>query len=132
MANTITKRTIVDGDRNLVVHIHIDGDGSGEETDTVLIDASSYTPAFTDCKLMKIDAALIGFSIELNWDATANVIATHIPDYEFHQDFRWFGGIPNDAGAGRTGDLLITTTGLGANDHGDFVLFLKKVGIETA
>lgn len=129
MANTITKQTIIDGSKNLVVKIHISGDGSGEETDTVLIDASSYSPAFIDANLIGVHGALSGFSANLQWDATANVPLINLPDYEYNLDGKqigWFGGIPNDSGAGKTGDILITTSGLGAGDIGTIILELKK------
>ena len=126
MANTIETQTIVDGDRNLVVHVHIDGDGTGEETNTVLIDASTYTPAFTDVKLMSISSNLIGFSAELIWDATVNVHGWVMPDYEQDKDFSKIGGLVNRAGAGKTGDMLLTTVGLGAGDTGHAILTFKK------
>lgn len=127
MANTITRHTIVDGSRKLVVVIHIDGDGSGEETNTVLVDASTYSPAYTNCSLQNMHANLQGFTADLDWDATANVPITAVPDYEV--DYLLKDGltpIPNNAGAGRTGDILISTTGLGVGDHGTIYLELNK------
>jgi len=129
MANNITKQTIIDGSKWLVVKIHIEGDGSGEETNTVLIDASSYSPAFTNESLEILHAGLSGFTCDLLWDATANVPITNIPDYEFHytpDEVGSFGGFTNNAGAGKTGDVLLTTIGLGANDHGTILLKIKK------
>lgn len=126
MANTIETQTIVDGSSNLVVKIHIDGDGTGDEAVTVLIDASTYSPAFTNSRLMHIHSNLVGFSAELIWDATTNVHAWICPDYDQDQDFTHVGGIPNNTGAGRTGDVLITTTGLGAGDTGHIMLWFKK------
>lgn len=130
MANAITKQTIIDGSRLLIVKIHIDGDGSGEETGTVLVDASTYSPAYTDCRLKSLHANLSGFTCDLSWDATAPVIITNIPDYEVSWDdsetLARTGGVPNNAGTGKTGDILITTIGLGAGDHGTFVFELVK------
>lgn len=126
MANTVEIETIVDGSRNLVVKVHIDGDGSGEETNKLLVDASTYAPAFTDLKLMKIQSNLIGFSAELIWDATVNVHGWTLPDYEQNQEFYEMGGIHNNAGAGKTGDVLISTIGLGAGDTGHALLYFKK------
>ena len=131
MANTITKQTILDGTKWLIVKIHIEGDGTGDETATVLIDASTYTPAFTNEALCGLHANLTGFTCDILWDATADVAITNIPDYEVH----WgegelgifsHGGIPNNAGAGKTGDILITTSGLGVGDHGTIILKIKK------
>lgn len=70
MANIIEKQTLVDGSRNLVVKVHVDGDGSGNEVYTTLIDASTYNPAYTDFKLMRIQSNLIGFTAELVAEGT--------------------------------------------------------------
>lgn len=126
MANTIEVQTLVDGSRNLVVKVHIDGDGTGDESATTLIDASAYSPAFADAKLMKIQSNLVGFTAELLWNATTDKHAWQLPDYEQVQDFHYFGGIINDAGSGKNGDVNITTTGLGAGDSGHMILYFKK------
>ena len=129
MANTIATQTIVDGSKCLVVKIDILGDGSGEETDTVLIDASSFTPAFTNNRLCGIYGALNGFTARLFWDADTNVPMLTLPDYDFEltceQSLKW-GGIPNNAGTGKTGDILITTNGLGNGDSGTIIFSLRK------
>jgi hypothetical protein len=41
-------------------------------------------------------------------------------------DFSDVGGIPNPTGAGKTGDILITTLGLVAGDGISIILKLKK------
>lgn len=127
MANTITRQTLNDGEKNLTVKVHIVGDGSGEETNTVLIDASTYSPVLpTNARLMRTHSHMSGFTAELLWDATANVPAINIPDYDESSDFSHIGGLKNNAGAGVTGDVLITTTGLGAGDKGTIILTFSK------
>lgn len=127
MANAIASQTIVDGAHALVVKVTIVGDGSGEETDTVILDASAYTPATTNYSLWKIWYCLNGFSAFLEWDATANVHLISLAlDHPHYTDYECFGGIPNDGAAGRTGDILITTAGLGAGDSGHIIFFMKK------
>ena len=128
MANTIETRTILDGSRNLIVHVHLDSDGAaGDVANTVIVDASSYSPAFTDAKLVHIHSNIVGFTAELLWDATANIHAWSCPDYEQDKDFAHIGGLQNTAGAGKTGDLLITTTGFStAGDTGHIILEFKK------
>ena len=54
MANTITTQTIVDGERNLVTKTTILGDGSGEETATLLIDASTFSGAPDTVKILSL------------------------------------------------------------------------------
>lgn len=130
MANAITSQTIIDGQRDVIVKITITGDGSGDETDTVIFDASSFTPAFTDDKLMKYWVSPLGFTMKLSWDATANIPIVTVPsDHDEDTDFTFFGGIVNNTGAGKTGDILLTTTGLGAGDVGYIVLSIKKKGV---
>jgi len=127
MANTLTKQTIFDGQRKVIVKIHIVGDGSGEETTANLIDASSYSPAFTDERLVSVTSSLVGFSASLIWDATANVDIVALAEGDTIIDFDVYaGGIANNAGAGKTGDILLQTVGLGAGDEGTIILELIK------
>lgn len=124
MVNTVTSQTLLDDNRFLNVKINVVGDGSGEETNTVAIDASAFNTS--DIKITQLHSSLTGFSVKLLWDATANVDACSIAEGEQDQDFRSFGGLINNAGAGKTGDILFTTTGLGAGDEGHFILRLRK------
>lgn len=132
MPNTITRQTLVDGDRALIVKVNILGDGSGEETDTVLIDASTYSPAATENKLRKIEYCLNGFTATLEWDGATDAplisLASDHPyfvQYDFCEDSLQSGGIVNNATT-PTGDVLITTAGLGAGDNGHIILYLAK------
>jgi len=129
MANTITKTTIVDGPRNLVQLINILGDGSGEETDTVLVDRSTFAPTNgTKLVVEKIEGLNHGFTARLMFDATTDLTIVHLPDAEwFHYDWCGFGGVASShAGAGANGDILITTAGLGSGDAGTFILQMRK------
>lgn len=127
MVNTITPQTIVDGERNVVSKIHIAGDGSGEETATQLLDVSAFTGTPATVKIVRLGGYLSGFSVELLWDATANVTITNIPaDDEFEIDAVPYGGLINNAGTGITGDILFTTVGLGLGDKGTIILEMKK------
>lgn len=129
MPNAITSQTLVDGPRNTIVKITIVGDGSGEETNTVLFDASSYGYGSTNNKLMRIQYLLNGFDAVLYWDATANVVIKPLDqDIEEDSDFSDAGGIINNGGTGRTGDILISTNGLGSGDEGYIVLYIKQRG----
>jgi hypothetical protein len=127
MTITITKQTIVDGERNVVVKaILIGGDGS-DVTDTLLIDASDYSGTFTDLKIMKVQAHLDGFRVMLEWDANTNVDALSIPGDEWvNYDFFDFGGLPNNAGTGKTGDIDIDTLGMAATEAGTIVIWMRK------
>lgn len=131
MANTLTKRTLVDGPRNLVVHLHVASDGS-EETDYVLVDASTYTPAFTDCAVERVDYTIVNTAtanhpvITLEWEATTDVPFAVLGPNSDCLDWCDVGGISNNAGAGKNGDILLTTTGLAAGDSFMITIYVKK------
>lgn len=129
MANTITKTTLLDGPRNLVQLINIVGDGSGEETNTVLVDRSAFAP--TDGTSLSVDSIhglLSGFTATLSFDATTDLVFCRLPDGDLF-DHKWecFGGVSSGkAGAGATGDILISTASLGSGDAATFILEMRK------
>ena len=132
MANTFATQVIQDGPISVTIKFTINGDGSGDETDKVIFDASAYSPATTDVSLMEIEYALNGFDATLNWDATTNVhLIDLVSDVAEKHDFHREGGLVNNAGTGKTGDILMTTSGLGAipNATGFILMHIKKRSI---
>ena len=128
MANTITRQTVLNGARNVVIKLSIVGDGSGEETATSAFDASAFDTA--DAKIMSVKGSLSGFSLRLLWDATADVDAAAFDaGAEVDACYRRIGGLINNAGSGKTGDIMFTTLGLGAGDAGHLVIELRKRGL---
>lgn len=129
MANLITVTTLLDGPRNTVVLVNIDGDASGNETNTVLIDRSDYGGDDLETVVTRIEGKLSGFSAVLSFDATTDLPFAHLPDDDFCYDWRDAGGISsNKAGAGANGDILLTTAGLdaGATDAATFTIYMTK------
>ena len=126
MANAIVEQIIEDASRNLILKYTIVGDGSGEETNTVLVDASTFTPAYTNCKLMKVHYGFNGFAASLKWDGATDAELITLPEEHFEtQCYEPFHGIPDNATT-PTGDILITTVGLGSGDTGHLILYIKK------
>lgn len=125
MPNTITEKIILNGSRLLVLEYQISGDGSGEETATQLVDVSDF--ACSRVAIRKFVANLDGFAANLLWDATTDVQALAIPEGASGVDFAQVGGpLRNNAGSGITGDIMITTIGLGAGNNGTLRLELVK------
>lgn len=124
MAHTITKQTIVDGRRITIVKIAIKGDGSsGELSNATLFTASDYSTASKDNKLMEIHYNFNGFTAQLFWDATSPVPLISITkDYPNYESYYNFGGIVNNAGAGRTGNINITTAGLASSTFDGYII----------
>ena len=66
-------------------------------------------------------------SVKIEFDATANVLAIGVSeDSNGYHDYSNFSGIPNNAGAGITGDLDFTTVGHTSGDTYMVVLELIK------
>jgi hypothetical protein len=125
MANTITKTTIQDGKRNTIIKIDILGDGTGEETNTVIFDASTYYNPTVNKKLNRIKYTLDGFSARLLWDATSDAPLLTL-EKDKYSDFCFDGGLSNTYYAGATGDILLTTLGLGAGESASIILFIQS------
>jgi hypothetical protein len=125
MANLITQRVLLNGSKLFTIQIDIVGDASGEETATSLIDASAIlTGAPADFKIRAIQWALIGFSVELLWDGDTNTHAFSLPEGSDGLRFSDTGAhLLNNAAAGKTGDLLMTTLGLAtAGSNGTIII----------
>lgn len=132
MANTFTTQTIHDGPRNVVIHAYLASDGAaGDETFT-LVDASALSPVPSgNIVFAGIHADLIGFSAKLLWDATSNVPFFAIPSDDdvdiWYGAKDTFGGIPNNAGAGKTQDVLLATNGMtDSGDIGHVTIWFRK------
>ena len=128
MAITVTKQTLVDGERNVVVKLDLVSDAAADVTDQVLVSKADYTGTFTDLKIMAVQAGLVGFSMKLTWDATANVDALDLPEGEDVYDFHLIGGLINNAGTGKTGDILFSTTGAASGERATLILEMRKRG----
>jgi len=89
--------------------------------------ADAIKTAISDA--IKNAAMRFGVALDL-WGADANVICLTIGEDQFQtHDFSKFGGIPNNAGTGKTGDVLFTTVGAASGDRYTIVLeCLKNYG----
>ena len=125
MANTITRQVLHDSPRDYIVKFCIIGDGSGDETNT-RVNATSGDMG-TSNKIVAVHAELSGMNARLLFDATSKVFAVALSQYPGGmRDYRSFGGVVNNAGAGVTGDILITTSGLGATGFGSIILHVMR------
>ena len=128
MANTNTNTRLILGNSKVVQYLTIASDGT-QETDLVVYSSSAVASALgkTDLKNSKIrslqyissGAAVV---TKLEWDATTDVLACALSRYDTKMNFDHIGGLKNTGGAGKTGDILLTTTGLAAGDSLTLVL----------
>jgi hypothetical protein len=131
MADAVTSQTILDGERLFIAKFTNLSDGTGE-TAVTKIDVSTLNPnsfglACNGVKINKIYGTTHGLQIRILWDATTDQFAWVIPqNSNYLMDFSSFGGIPNNAGAGKTGDLAFTTQDASAGDSYTVVLECLK------
>lgn len=127
MADAVTSQTILDGERLFIGKFTNISDGSGE-SGALKIDVSALTPnaaglACNGVKINKIWAQTQGMAVDILWDASTDLLCETIPENQFYlMDYSSFGGLPNNAGAGKTGDVLFTTVGAAAGDRYTIVI----------
>ena len=132
MADTVTTQTIIDGERNCVMKFTYVSDGSGEsavaKVDVSALSSNSDGKACSEVRIMRVSHAIVGMSVQLFFDATTNVLLMELAESSNgHIEFKEFGGIPNNAGSGKTGDVLFTTKGHSSGDTYSIVLEMVKV-----
>jgi hypothetical protein len=80
-----------------------------------------------ECRIFGVWWITKGMAVDIFWDATADVLAFTLPtDTSGYLDFSSFGGLRNNAGAGKTGDILFTTVGHSTGDTYLIILDLRK------
>src|SRR5690606_34949516 len=118
MADAVTSQVLYDGPDAAVIKCTNISDGTGESA-VVKVDVSALDPAPSEVVIQRIDYASAGMSVNLLWDATADVVAWVLPAGQHGSfDFSAYegGGISNNAGTGKTGDLVATTVGHTSGD----------------
>jgi hypothetical protein len=131
MADAVVTQTIQDGGRQAIIKT------------TVVIGAGAPPPpqevTLVDVSALAVDPvtrqictfASVGAAVELQWNATANVLIFDFPrNWTEQYDFSDF-GIPNNSGAGKNGDIVAlsqanATTPLAPGDTYTFILTVTK------
>ena len=132
MADAVTSQTIQDGERNCIMKFTNVSDGSGEsavaKVDVSALEANAAGISCSEVRVMRVSHAIVGMSVQLFLNATANVLLIELAESSNgHMDFKDFGGIPNNAGSGKNGDILFTTVGHTSGDTYSIVLEMIKV-----
>jgi hypothetical protein len=131
MADAVTSQTLFDGPRIAVMKFTNISDGTGESA-VLKVDVSTLSPsingqACTSVNIVKIYSATHGMGVDILWDATTDLICTTIPQNQFQtMDFNSFGGLINDAGSGKTGDIRFSTYDASSGDRYTITLVMSK------
>ena len=131
MADSVTSQTIQDGERKAVMRFTNISDGTGEsavvKVDVSALSSNSAGNACTEVSVAKIWWQCVGMGVELLNDATADTLIIGLsPDSNGYHDYSDFTGIPNNSGAGKTGDIVFTTIGASNTDTYTVILELIK------
>ena len=106
-------------------------DGTGESAVTK-VDVSALATGLdgstcTGVSIQKIWWQCIGMKVNILFDATSDVLAMQLGENQSgHHDYSSFGGLTNNAGSGKTGDIQFTTVGHSSGDTYSIVLELRK------
>ncbi len=132
MADAVTSQTIIDGERNCVMKFTNVSDGTGEsavaKVDVSALSSNSAGKSCSEVRIMRVSHAIVGMSVQIFFNASTNVLAMELAESSNgHMDFKSFGGMPNNAGSGKNGDILFTTKGHSSGDTYSIVLEMVKV-----
>ena len=131
MADAVTSQTIQDGQKTAVLKFTNVSDGTGEsavkKVDVSALEANHAGKACTSVSVARIYWATRGMGVNLEFDASTNVLLTGLPaDSTGDEYYDLFSGIPNNAGSGVTGDIDFTTVGHSSGDTYSIILVLNK------
>lgn len=124
MADAVSSQTIIDGPRHAVMKFTNLSDGTGESA-VLKVDVSALSGAPSEVAIQRIHYCVNGMVATLLWDADTDVTIVELAG-DGTLDFSHFGGLPNNGGAGVTGDILLTTTGAASGDSYSIVLEMTK------
>lgn len=133
MVDNVTSQTLLDGERLVIQKFTNISDGTGE-TGVVKVNVSALAPnaqgvACTGVKINKIWSSCHGMEVQILWQASTSLLAWMLPqNTTYHMCFgEHFGGITNNAGAGKTGNITFTTSDNSAGDMYSIVLECIKI-----
>jgi len=110
MANASTIQILEDGQRNAIVKLTGVLDTSDQAL-TQVIEPASYSPVPAGFRIDHIDYSISDqLEVQLLWEASTNVLILPLAG-RGRMSFWNFGGLQNNAGAGKTGGILLKTTG---------------------
>jgi len=131
MADAVASQTLLDGERMAIMKFTYLSDGTGEskviKVDVSTLTSSASGQACDGVTITKIHASTHGLEVQIYWDATTDVFCWCVPQNStYTMDFEKFGGLTNNAGAGKTGDVLFSTADASAGDFYTIVLEMVK------
>ena len=131
MADAVATQTLQDGEKVVVQKFINISDGTGESA-VVKVDVSALSnnargQACTGVTIEEIWWQCIGMKVQILFDASTDVMAIELGENQSgNHDYRSFGGLTNNAGSGKTGDVAFTTVGHTSADTYTIILYMRK------
>ena len=135
MADAVTSQTLIDGDLYAVMKFTNISDGTGESAVTK-VDVSalqalgSNTASQKTCTGVVIERIwwqCIGMKVQILFDASSDAFCIELGENQSgNHDYSLFGGLTNNAGGGKTGDINFTTVGHSSADTYTIILYMRK------
>ena len=131
MADAVTSQTLFDGDKHVVMKFTNISDGTGESA-VKKVDVSALESDINGntCKSVAIEKIwwqCIGMKVRMFFDATSDKFIIELGENQSgYHDYSEFGGIKNNAGSGKTGDIDFTTVGHSSADTYTIILKMRK------
>ena len=132
MADAVASQIIVDGPSFVAIKLTNISDGTGEtavtKVDVSALEADSRTgQSCTAVNKERIWWQCIGMKVRILFDADTDVMAIELGENQSgNHDYSIFGGLTNNAGTGKTGDVKFTTVGASSGDTYTVILYLRK------
>jgi|TARA_R110000787_G_scaffold142540_1_gene256196 hypothetical protein len=131
MADAVTSQTLIDGGKQAVMKFTNVSDGSGEaavtKVDVSALEDSVDGDACTGVVIERIWWQCIGMKVKILWDATTDAFCIELGENQSgDHDYTVFGGLTNNAGSGKTGDIQFTTVGHSSADTYTIVMYMRK------
>lgn len=131
MADAVTSQTLADGPKYAVMKFTNVSDGTGEsavtKVDVSALASSADGDACSGVVIERIWWQCIGMKVQILWDATSDQFCIELGENQSgNHDYTIFGGLTNNAGAGKNGDIKFTTVGATAADTYTVILYLRK------
>jgi hypothetical protein len=131
MADAVTSQTLIDGERLAIMKFTNISDGTGETAVTKVnvanLASSGSGKACTGVIVNKITSICHGMEVRMYWDASTDVpffMSTINTNYE--NDFSSIGGITNNSGTGKNGNIVFSTADASSGDTYTVVLEMVK------
>jgi hypothetical protein len=95
--------------------------------DVSALETGPYGKTCTGVTIERIWWQCIGMKVQILFDATTDQFCIELGENQSgNHDYSLFGGLSNNAGSGKTGDINFTTVGHSSADTYTIIMYMRK------